>query len=303
MKRRLFDIWGDNSAAVAPTVALSLVALIGAGGIAFDYARMASMDTELQTAADQAALAAAAQLDGEPNACARAASAAANMVSNPTLLANDSGGLAVVVANESGCDAVGRIRFYQNVAKTTAATSNSNAKFVEVEVDPREAFYALTPVVGAFSSGPLTAIAFAGLDSAICKVPPVMLCNPDETGDPDFTIANYVGKGVRLVGNDGGGIYGPGNFGFLDTGAGNGASTLRQVLGASNVPGDCVSGDGVDTETGSIISPSATRSIPGSASMTMASTRLAATMVRPARRRPTSARTLCWTALATRSQR
>ncbi len=145
MKRRLFDIWGDNSAAVAPTVALSLVALIGAGGIAFDYARMASMDTELQTAADQAALAAAAQLDGEANACARAASAAANMVSNPTLLANDSGGLAVVVANESGCDAVGRIRFYQNVAKTTAATNDSNAKFVEVEVDPREAFYALTP--------------------------------------------------------------------------------------------------------------------------------------------------------------
>jgi Flp pilus assembly protein TadG len=254
MKRRLFDIWGDNSAAVAPTVALSLVALIGAGGIAFDYARMASMDTELQTAADQAALAAAAQLDGEPNACARAASAAANMVSNPTLLANDSGGLAVVVPDESGCDATGQIRFYQDASKTNAATSDADAKFVEVEVDPREAFYALTPVVGAFRSGPLTAIAFAGLDSAICKVPPVMLCNPDESGDPDFTIANYIGKGIRLVGNDGGGIYGPGNFGFLDTGAGNGASTLRQVLGASNVPGDCVSGDGVDTETGSIIS-------------------------------------------------
>ena len=39
MKRRLFGMWSDNSAAVAPTVALSLFALIGAGGIAFDYAR------------------------------------------------------------------------------------------------------------------------------------------------------------------------------------------------------------------------------------------------------------------------
>ena len=254
MKRHLFDIWGDNDAAVAPTVALSLVALIGVGGIAFDYARMASMDTELQTAADQAALAAAAQLDGETGACARAAAAAANMVSHDTLMANDSGGLAVVVPDEAGCDATGQIRFYQDAAKTQAATSDSDAKFVEVEVDPREAFYALTPVVGAFSSGQLTAIAFAGLDSAICKVPPVMLCNPDETVDPDFTTANYIGKGIRLVANDGGGIYGPGNFGFLDTGAGNGASTLRQILGASNVPGDCVSGSGVDTETGSIIS-------------------------------------------------
>ena len=254
MRRHIIGPGGDNSAAVAPTIALSLFALVGAGGIAFDYARMASMDTELQTAADQAALAAAAQLDGETGACARAAAAANGMVTNQSLMANDNGGLAVTVPNEAGCDATGQIRFYQNPAKTTAATSDANAKFVEVEVDPREAFYALTPVVGAFRSGALTAIAFAGLDSAICKVPPLMLCNPNESGDPNFTIANYVGKGVRLVGNDGGGIYGPGNFGFLDTGAGNGAQTLRQVLGASNVPGDCVSGDGVDTETGSIIS-------------------------------------------------
>ena len=36
--------------AVAPTIALSLSALIAVGGIAFDYARMASLDTELQDA-------------------------------------------------------------------------------------------------------------------------------------------------------------------------------------------------------------------------------------------------------------
>ena len=42
--------------AVASTVALSLFALIAIGGVAFDYARMASLDTELQNAADQAAL-------------------------------------------------------------------------------------------------------------------------------------------------------------------------------------------------------------------------------------------------------
>ena len=57
-------IFRNTDGAVAPTVALSLVALIAAGGIAFDYARMASMDTELQNAADQAVLAAASQLDG-----------------------------------------------------------------------------------------------------------------------------------------------------------------------------------------------------------------------------------------------
>jgi hypothetical protein len=39
----------ERLGAVAPTVALSLFALLGMGGIAFDYARLASMDTELQT--------------------------------------------------------------------------------------------------------------------------------------------------------------------------------------------------------------------------------------------------------------
>ncbi len=244
----------SSSGAVAPTVALSLVGLIAVGGIAFDYARMAGMDTELQSAADQAALAAASQLDGEPGACARAAAAAATMLSNETLFSNDAQGTAVSVEEEAGCDATGKIRFWQDLGKTTPADEDSNAKFVEVEVDPREAFYALTPIVAAVSSGQMKAVAFAGLDSAICKVPPLMLCNPDESSDPEFTIANYVGKGIRLVANDGGGIYGPGNFGFLDTGAGNGASTLAKELGRTNLPGDCVKGDGVNTETGSIIS-------------------------------------------------
>jgi Flp pilus assembly protein TadG len=252
----------STTGAVAPTVALSLFGLIAAGGIAFDYARMASMDTELQSAADQAALAAASQLDGEPEACERAVDAARNMLANSTLMANETGGgRAITIADPGVCDgdtgitfaAGASIRFYQDIDKSTPSDDDSNAKFVEVSVDPRTSFFALTPIVGALSSGPLPALAFAGLESAICKVPPLMLCNPEETSDPDFTIGDYIGKGIRLIANDGGGTYGPGNFGFLDTGAGNGATTLRQLLGANNVPGNCASGDGVDTETGSII--------------------------------------------------
>jgi Flp pilus assembly protein TadG len=254
VRRSVLALCRSTDGAVAPTIALSLFGLIAAGGIAFDYARMASMDTELQTGADQAALAAASQLDGEAGACARAAAAAHSMLTNRTFMSNDSVGTAVNVPNEATCDATGQVRFWQNITKTTAATNDSNAKFVEVQVDSRRAYFALTPIVGALGSGQMRAVAFAGLDSAICKVPPLMLCNPNENGDPDFTVANYIGKGIRLVGNDGGGIYGPGNFGFLDVGAGNGAQTLRQVLGANNAPGDCVSGDGVDTQTGSIIS-------------------------------------------------
>ena len=76
MRRSTPGLFRSTSGAVAPTVALSLFGLVAAGGIAFDYARMASMDTELQNAADQATLAAASQLDGETGACSRAAAAA-----------------------------------------------------------------------------------------------------------------------------------------------------------------------------------------------------------------------------------
>lgn len=261
MKRLAWSLWRNVDGAVAPTVALSLTGLIAAAGIAFDYARVASMDTELQSAADQAALAAAAQLDGEDGACERAVAAARNMLANQTKMANDNGGLAVTIADPGVCngdttitfDADASIRFYQDKDKTDPSDDDSNAKFVEVQVADRKARYALTPIAAAFSSGNMTAIAFAGVNSAICKVPPLMLCNPDENDDPAFTIGDYVGKGIRLIANDGGGTYGPGNFGFLDVGAGNGATTLREELGATNVPGDCASGDGVDTETGSII--------------------------------------------------
>lgn len=259
-------LWGNADGAVAPTVALSLTALIAVGGVAFDYSRMASMDTELQTAADQAALAAAAQLDGGTDACERAVAAARGMVANQTRMSNDNLGVAIDIPDPGVCDddsgitfdATASIRFYQDKNKNTPSDDDSNAKFVEVQVADREARFALTPIVAAFRSGELHAIAFAGLDSAICKVPPLMLCNPDEDGDPDFTISDYIGKGIRLVANDGGGIYGPGNFGFLDvaldTSGGNGANTLRQILGRVALAANCVHGDGVTTDPGNMVS-------------------------------------------------
>src|SRR3546814_10050133 len=87
----------SEAGAVAPTVALSLFGLIAAGGLAFDYARLASLDTELQNAADHAALAAASQLDGEndsatgvnDDAITRAEKAARELIQNETRFAND----------------------------------------------------------------------------------------------------------------------------------------------------------------------------------------------------------------------
>jgi len=256
MKCSVRSLWKNVDGAVAPTIALSLTALIAAGGLAFDYARMASMDTELQSAADQAALAAATQLDGQTDACSRAANAARSMLVNRTYMANDSNSTQITIPLETSCDATGNVRFYQDIAKTNPATSGSNATFVEVTVDSRKAYFALTPIVGAFSSGALSATAFAGLDSAICKTPPVMICNPQETGSSTTFDPNALtGVGLKLtsVGN-GNGTWAPGNFGYLDTHSGvNGAPGLREALGWETAPGDCIAATGVNTEPGAAV--------------------------------------------------
>jgi len=259
MRRSFPRLARNNEGAVAPTVALSLVALIAAGGIAFDYARLASLDTEMQGAADQAALAAASQLDGQTNACARAAAAANDLLANQTLMANDADWRrAISVANESACDATGTVRFYQSYDRVNdtfgaAATTDANARVVSIQVNPREAIYAFTPIVGALRSGNVRGEAVASLGSAICKVPPVMMCNPAEPAsntDASYDFNAVEGQGLRLVIGD---PDAPGNFGFLRTDAA-GATQVARELGYDNPPAGCIATNGVETEPGNMIS-------------------------------------------------
>jgi Flp pilus assembly protein TadG len=240
-------------AAVAPTVGISLFALIGVGGIAFDYARLAAMDTELQNAADHAALAAASQLDGLSGACSRAAQAARTLIANDTRFSNDGGGVGVTLPDEPGCDAVGNIRFYETKDKVTAATSNATANFVEVTVDARTASYALTPIVGAFTSGMIAATAYAGVGSSICGAVPFFICNPDEpigNLDPYYPAAIPSGTGIVMA--EGGTQWGPGNFGFIDQ-AGKGANSVAEALASDALYAQCSPTENTTTETGNIL--------------------------------------------------
>lgn len=251
MMRPVRSLSRNTDGAVAATVGLSLFALIAFGGIAFDYARLASLDSELQDAADQAALAAASQLDQTSGAIQRATAAAQSLVTNRTLMAND--------ANSSGTAiTVPTVVFYATKADAEADTNGftstasfATARFVRVAVATRRAFYALTPVVGAFRSGNVGAEAVAGLGTAICKVPPVMMCNPDEPND--FDANALAGHGLRLISvGNGNTAWAPGNFGYLDTGSStsNPNLELREALGWTAAPGDCSGLDGVKTRTG-----------------------------------------------------
>jgi Flp pilus assembly protein TadG len=258
MRRVVQKLCRSERGAVAPTIALSLTALIAIGGLAFDYARLANLDTELQDAADQAALAAASQLDQKSGSIERATAAAQSLLTNRTLMANDSNvsGTAVTIPT---------VIFYPTKADAendtngfTAVGNFANANFVRVVVAARRARYALTPIVGAFTSGDVTAEAVAGLGSAICKVPPVMICNPAEPDtntnvDYAFDANALAGHGLRLISvGNGNTAWAPGNFGYLDTGSStsNPNVELREALGWVTAPGDCSGLGGVQTRTG-----------------------------------------------------
>lgn len=250
LRERSHSLLKDQRGATAATFGLALFALVAVGGLGFDYARLAGMDSELQNAADQAALAGASQLDGKTGACLRASAAATTLVANLTLLANDGDGTAVTITAEPDCDAVGNIRFYQDSSRTPA-TDDSNANFIEIFIGFRTANYAFTPLVAAIS-GDTDAAALAGLGSAICRVPPVMFCNPAEplgntNVDFGFDANALAGSGMKLIT---GNATAPGNFGFLESGFGSGASNLAAALGYNNVPGDCLPITGVTTKPG-----------------------------------------------------
>ena len=242
-------LWKNSDGAVAPTVALSLIGLVAIGGVAFDYAHLAAMDTELQQAADQAALAAATQLDGQSGAIARATAAAQNLITNRTLLAGDGTSNAVTVPTITFCSA-----FDDSQANTTNActttTSDGSAKVVWVKVGGRTANFALTPIVGLFSQSIQGAEAVAALNSAICKTPPTMLCNPAEpTGNTNQNLGftPTPGVGLNLITGQAGV---PGNFGWLEASNGPGASNLAELLAYNTPPASCQPADQVTTKPG-----------------------------------------------------
>lgn len=246
----------DESGAVAPLYALMLFGLIGIGGVGFDYGRMMAMDSELQNAADAAALAAATQLNGQTDAMNVAVAAAnsafataASPFINETRLSNvddDGDGDTRPITQLS-------FAFYSDYDHDTdnggagegptglldpATDDGEDAKVVVVTVNGRELFYALTPVVGAISSGEIAASATATLQQGTCDVVPMMFCAPN----PDFGTETDIGKGMRLhMLPNATDAFSPGNFGFLDIEYNTSGNPNRR-LGINTQGGVCVSG-------------------------------------------------------------
>jgi Flp pilus assembly protein TadG len=212
----------DQAGAVAPIFALALIALLAAGALAWDVSRSFALRAELDAAVDAAALAGATQLDGADGSRDRAEDAARSaLVTNGQRLADTAQADAVTGAT---------ITFLQDLTDKTAADTDANARYIQVELAPKQ----LSPVLGAFAGLGVVqakARAIAGYTMALCSSPPIYVCAP---GGSAFNPDDYIGHTVPLQADNG-----SGNWGFIDIGAG--ADDIKEAMG-SGAPGtECIS--------------------------------------------------------------
>lgn len=252
----------DERGAISSLYAVAILVLVALAGIGFDYGRLMTLDSELQNAADQAALAAATQLDGGDDAMTRARDAATNTFAsatspyvNQTRIANDGSGRNLTSLTFRFWDGYDSSSDTPGTELTDYTNDGSQAQVVEVTVNARKVFYALTPLVGAFNSGNVIGKAMASLQQATCNVTPMFFCVPhDADGNNilDFPRASDVGKELKLhLRNNASETFTPGNFGFLDVPWGtNSQKNLKLGLNTAAV-GCFVSTPDQQTQTGS----------------------------------------------------
>ena len=261
----LKTFWTEDRAAISPLYAVGILALVAISGVGFDYGRMMALDSELQNAADQAALAAATQLNGGTDAMVRARNAATNTFAtaasayvNETRFANDQRNLPSGTTDPRPITSL-TFRFFNGYGNDSVGTELTNdnqgaqAQVVEVTVNARRVYYALTPLVGAFNSGNVIGKAMAALESATCNVPPMMFCVPNVNGvaDTSFPTAADIGKGMHLHMNaNAADPWAPGNFGFLNINYTypNGTNP-NHTLGFNEAFNGCTGGQ-IETQTG-----------------------------------------------------
>jgi hypothetical protein len=194
--------------------------LMGVGGLAVDLQRVYGVHGQMLAYVDDAALAGAAELDGQSTALTRAIKAAcgapcggavgplvagsaafpatALSVQRITFLSAlgpaDPDSLAPIPAAGSPTAPGDQILcwytpgFAACVPGETLASAGAKAKFIEVIAAPRTVSYVVLPIANVFSqvfaTGQLQAVvqlrATAGFRRAICNNVPLMVCNPNE---------------------------------------------------------------------------------------------------------------------------
>jgi len=208
-QRRVSLLLGAEDGAVAPIFAVVLVGILGLAGLAFDFGRAWTFQTDLQGAVDAAALVGATQLDGRAGARARAVAAAANAATRNTetfAARLDSGSTqfetAFPCAGEGCAMTNGSFRFYASLAPRSDALNDAEAKYVEVRTK-RDFRFSLVGLVGGPDTVTPHASATGTWQRFACGRAALLICNPDEPpGNRDLRAAfdpvPHIGKGITL---------------------------------------------------------------------------------------------------------
>lgn len=205
----------DERGAILILWALFLAVAFGFLALAFDLGRLATTQTQLQSFADQVALAAAGELDGRPGARDRARAAAENLVAGQQTFGQGSQALG---SDDFDIIFLSTLPASDNVPATSEATSDASARYVRVVVDQRTVLTPFAHVAATLTgnsriSADVGAEATAGFTSYACDITPLFFCVPNA----GWRAEDNVGKQIEVVsGSKGGGAWTPGNFGFLD---------------------------------------------------------------------------------------
>ena len=251
----------DDSGAIIVFWAVCLTVILGIVALSFDFGQKAATQSELQSFADQVALAAAGELDGEADSITRATNAAANLIIDQQTFAT---GTRALAGNTNYT-----LTFYRTLPTSDTAsidpgltTDPALAAFVRARSVPRTVPFSFMAAFDALRGGttpnpPIGATAVAGFTQYACDITPLMFCIPS----PSFKADENIGKMILLRSGGTGAAWGPGNFGFLDVSSAgldsggvcagmNGAQQTRCLLGATGALTQCFSQRGVDTEPG-----------------------------------------------------
>jgi Flp pilus assembly protein TadG len=269
LKRRLFlyarSFLKTEDGGVAIYVALVSVVMIGFGALVVDLGRLFTVQTELQHAADAAALAGAAELDGTATAISRARSAATTTLAIANRQTFASGGADITFDPNTNIRFLSTLPTTDDTAITAAnvTTDPTSAFYIEVTAAARQVDYLLAPVLAARvggngagpTSGQVSAVAVAGNNTVVCNFPPFMICNPAEAnGNSGAPFTAVTGQLIQFKGGGNSSVWGPGNFGLLNCAGGGQSTACIQEGIASTKPNGCYASL-VDTKPGNLGNP------------------------------------------------
>ncbi|MCV6595410.1 MAG: hypothetical protein OIF48_20870 [Silicimonas sp.] len=228
LKQQLCRFAKAERGALLVFFAMCCAAIFLIAALSFDLGKRASTQADLQSFADNVALAAAGELDGQPGAIARAQNAANRLIRDEATFASDDRELAGAADFRITFHAMlpDNEALFATPLNPTTASSDELARFARVEATPVSVPWSFARLLRVFSAAPLpsdavAAEATAGFSALACDVAPIFFCMPPPEGGVDtngiWNPGNHIGDAIRLTATSGGpSNWRPGSVGFYD---------------------------------------------------------------------------------------